>query len=75
VAEESRGENEVVQLVNHAANAAEQTLWSMPLVTSSAMQPMLPIFSGMPRQTIDTTQELSLLQSRPIVQKQASVTT
>jgi hypothetical protein len=46
----------------------------MPLVMSSAMQPMLPIFSGMPRQTIDTTQELSLLQSRPIVQKQASVT-
>jgi hypothetical protein len=39
----------------------QQTLQPMPLVMSSTMQLMLPMFRGTPLQTQDTTQELSLL--------------
>jgi hypothetical protein len=35
---------------------------------------MLPTFRETPPQTHDTMQELNLLQSRPIVQKEANVT-
>jgi hypothetical protein len=52
----------------------QQTLRPMPLVTSSTTQQMLPMFRKTSLQTQDTTQELSLLWSRPIVQKEASVT-
>jgi hypothetical protein len=43
-------------------------LLAMPLIT----QPMQPITQETPLQTQDTMQELSLLQSRPIVQKEAN---
>jgi hypothetical protein len=38
------------------------------------MQPTLPISRGTPPQIQDTMQELSLLRSRPIVQKEVGVT-
>jgi hypothetical protein len=52
----------------------QQTLQPMLLVMQLTMQPMLPMFWKMSLQTQDTTQELSLLWFRPIVQKEASVT-
>jgi hypothetical protein len=39
----------------------QQTLRPVPLVTSSTMQLMLPMFRETPLQTQDTMQELSLL--------------
>jgi hypothetical protein len=44
-------------------------LLAMPLT----MQPMLPTTKETPLQTQDTMQELSLLQSRLIVQKEANI--
>jgi hypothetical protein len=52
----------------------QQTPRLMTLATSSIMQPMLSMFKGMPLQTQDTMQELSLLWSRPIVPREASAT-
>jgi hypothetical protein len=66
VAKEGRGENEVVQPVNPAANAAvqpmlRQTLQPTPLATSPTTQLTLPTSNETPPQTQDTTQELNLL--------------
>jgi hypothetical protein len=76
VAEEGQGENEVVQpvnpAVNTAANAPANPVANAP-ATSSTMQPTLPTSRGTPLQTQGTMQELSLLQSRLIVQKEANV--
>jgi hypothetical protein len=73
LAEEGRGENEVVQPVNPAANAAanapanlqpmpRQTPWPTPLAKSPTTQLMLPTFREMPSQTLDKMQELNLHQ-------------
>jgi hypothetical protein len=68
VAEEGRGENEVAQPVNAAANAPanpvltpQQTIRSTPLVTSPTTQPMLPTFRQTSLRIQDTTQEPRLL--------------
>jgi hypothetical protein len=52
----------------------QQTPRLMPLATPPTMQPTLPISRGTPPQIQDTTQELSLLLSRPIMQKEVGAT-
>jgi hypothetical protein len=80
VAEEGRGENEVVQPVNPSANAATNaaanlrpTSLLMPQATSPTMQLMLLV----PNQTSPPTQgkmrELSLRQYKPTMMKGANV--
>jgi hypothetical protein len=51
----------------------QQTLRLMLLAIPLTMQPMLPTTRETLLQTQDTMQELNLLQSRPIVQKEATV--
>jgi hypothetical protein len=53
----------------------QQMLQPMLLAMLLTTQPMLPTSRETPLQTQDTVQELSLLQSRPIVQKESNVTT
>jgi hypothetical protein len=53
----------------------QQTLRPMLLEMLLTMQPTLLTSRETSLQTQDTMQELSLLQSRPIVQKEANVTT
>jgi hypothetical protein len=46
----------------------------MPLATPPTMQPTLPTSKGTPPQIQDAMQELSLLQSRLIMQKEGGAT-
>jgi hypothetical protein len=50
----------------------QQTPRLMPLPTPPTMQPTLPTSRGTPPQIQDATQELNLLWSRPIMQKEVS---
>jgi hypothetical protein len=52
----------------------QQTPRLMPLAMPPTMQPTLPTSRGTPPQIQDAMQELSLLRSRPIVQKEVDVT-
>jgi hypothetical protein len=52
----------------------QQMLLPMLLAMQLTMQPTLPTSRETPLQTQDTMQELSLLESRPIVQKEANDT-
>jgi hypothetical protein len=49
-------------------------LQQTPRLMPPTMQPMLPTSRGTPPQIQDAMQELSLLRSRPIVQKEVGVT-
>jgi hypothetical protein len=85
VAEEGRGENEVVQPANPAANAAANASANLA-ANAPANAPAngagnaannaanAANIQGTPPQIQDTMQELSLLRSRPIVRKEVSVT-
>jgi hypothetical protein len=85
VAEDRRGENEVVQPINPATNAAANVP-ANPAANAPANAlanatdnvdnnaPSAANIQGNAARTQDTMQELNLLQSRPIGQKGANVT-
>jgi hypothetical protein len=52
----------------------QQTPRPMLLAMPPTMQPTLPTSRGTPPQIQDAMQELSLLRSRPIVQREVSIT-
>jgi hypothetical protein len=52
----------------------QQTPRLMPLATPPTMQPTLPTSRGTPPQIQDAMQELSLLRSGPIMQKEGGAT-
>jgi hypothetical protein len=85
VAEEGRGENEVMQPVTPLETLQpmlqptqwlmlHETPWLMPLAMPPTMHPMLLTSRETLHQIQDAMQELSLLWSRPIVEREVGAT-